>query len=60
MDGGGRTKFGTRVEGARGRGVIKSPHPSPPLEGEGENSLLTGFFTLENLKQALFTSLIFI
>jgi len=47
-------------EGARGRGVIKSPHPSPPPEGEGKNGLLTGFFTLEKLKLANFTSLIFI
>jgi len=24
-------------EGVRGRGFIKSPHPNPPLEGEGIN-----------------------
>ncbi len=33
MDGGGRTKSGTRVEGARGRGYIKSPVLTLPLKG---------------------------
>jgi len=31
-------------EGARGRGELKSPHPNPPLEGEGTNFI--GFILL--------------